>query len=99
MNEYISHEKTGILLSFDQEADERNRRLRTFKRQRLLKRWRQRLYGPFFQHPITEAHIPVDLLKRSDLEAMGQAARSRLATIHQTWQNRLAEYAQFILEW
>jgi hypothetical protein len=99
MNEYIQHEQTGILFSFDQDVNERNRRLRTFRSQPILKRWRRKLFGPFFQHLITEANIPVDSLEQRDLEAMGQAARSLLITLHQTWQSRLAEYAQFVLEW
>jgi hypothetical protein len=99
MNEYIAHEQTGILLSFDQDANERNRHLRTFKHQRMSKRWRQRLFGPSFQHPITEVDIPVDTLEQCNLETLGQAGRSSLITAHQRWQDRLAEYAQFVLEW
>ncbi len=99
MNEYLRHGQTGVLLSFNHDADERNRRLLTFNRQRILKRWRRRIWGPFFQHPITEADLPFDILEQSDLGSMGQVARSFLVTTYQMWKNRLAEYAQFILEW
>jgi hypothetical protein len=97
MNEYIHHEQTGILLPFDQQANERNRRLRTFKRRPFLKRWRQRLLGPSFQHPITD--VPISILEQCNPETLGLAARASLTTLYQTWQSQLAVYAQFILEW
>jgi hypothetical protein len=99
MNERINHTHTGILLPFDHEAHEINQRLRIFRRQRLVKRWRRRLFGPWFRHPITEAEIDLACLQPLNLEALGRAARQSLATEHDTWKSRLAEYAQFILDW
>lgn len=99
MNERIRHAHTGLLLPFDHEAHEINQRLRTFKRQRFLKRWRHRLFGPSFRHPITEAEIDLACSEPLDLEAIGCAARQSLTIEHETWKSRLAEYAQFILEW
>lgn len=99
MNERIRHMHTGLVLPFNHEAHESNQRLRTFKRQRLLKRWRRRLFGPSFRYPITESEINLACSAPLDLEAIGRAARQSLATEHEMWKSRLTEYAQFILEW
>ncbi|MCD4686676.1 MAG: glycosyltransferase [Anaerolineae bacterium] len=99
MKEYIFHQQTGVLLAFDQAAEEHNARLYTYKRQRTLKRWRQRWFGPFFRHPITASNIPLDLLTQTDPETLGARARTSLAALYEKWQKQLAEYAQFILDW